>query len=99
MKKCNGSANSIEEECAQRIWQRLEGNFKFRYTTVLSEGDGKTCGTLGNTTVYGDSIDLRKEESTNHVTKRMGTALNNLISLCNASKIVYIWQRKLTKRK
>ena len=99
MKNYDGSANSMEMECAQRIWQRSETKFKFRYTTLLSDGDSKTYDRLVKTNIYGDSIEIRKEECINHVAKRMGTALNNLISQCKAEKCSISGKGKLTKEK
>ena len=41
MKNYAESANSMQVDCAQRIWQRSEGKYKFRHTTLLSDGDSK----------------------------------------------------------
>ncbi len=78
-KNYEGSANSMEMECAKRIWERSEETHKLRYTTILSDGDSKTYDSLVQNKVYGET-EIKKEECVNHVAKRMGTALNNLVA-------------------
>ena len=94
-----GSANSMELECARRIWERSEQKHKLRYTTILSDGDSKTYDNLLQKKVYGDAIQINKEECVNHVAKRMGTALNNLVAQSKAQKITISGRGKLTKDK
>ena len=99
LKNYEGSANSMEMECAQRIWKRSERKYKFRYTTLLSDGDSKTYDNLLKVNVYGDEIEIKKEECVNHVAKRMGTALNNLVSQCKAEKSSISGKGQLTREK
>ena len=51
-KNYEGSANSMEMECAKRIWERSEEKHKLRYTTILSDGDSKTYDNLVQNKVY-----------------------------------------------
>ncbi|GBN10289.1 hypothetical protein AVEN_54458-1 [Araneus ventricosus] len=48
------------------------------YTSVLSDGDSKAFQHLTETKVYGD-IEIKKEECVNHVSKLLGTALQNCV--------------------
>ncbi len=49
--------------------------------------------------VYGETTEIKKEECVNHVAKRMGTALNNLVSEHKAQKDSISGKGKLTKDK
>ncbi len=100
--KCNknyaGSSNSMEQQCAKVIWERSVEKHGLRYTTMLSDGDSKSYKYLVESKVYGDSIAIQKEECTNHVSKRMGTALNNLKSECRAQGERITGKGKLTNQ-
>lgn len=65
-------------EAALILFMRSLGWHNLRYTTVLSDGDSCTYLTLQEKRVYG-FIDIDKEDGVNHVQKRMGTALRNLV--------------------
>ena len=69
----------MEVEGARRLWTRSVAQHKLRYMTMLSDGDCKTFNELQNERPYGDVL-IKKEECVNHVSKRMGTALRNLIT-------------------
>ena len=45
---------------------------------MLSDGDSSTYAHLCALNVYGDDVEIEKEECVNNVAKRMGTALRNL---------------------
>ena len=81
------------------IWQRSVKNHHLRYTTILSDGDSKSFDFLKEIEVYGKDIKISKEECVNHVSKRMGTALNNLVQECRAQKQTISGKGKLTKEK
>ncbi|KAK4316439.1 hypothetical protein Pmani_012403 [Petrolisthes manimaculis] len=59
---------------------------KFRYTTVVSDGDSKAYATVKKMKPYGE-IEIEKEECINHVAKRLGTALRDLVSNIAKQKI------------
>lgn len=67
----------MEIEAAKVMWQRSLAR-KLRYTTMVSDGDSKTHNALLQLKPY--DVDVVKEECTNHVSKRIGTALRNLVS-------------------
>ena len=79
--QCNysGSSPAMEMEAAKRMWERSK-SYGLQYTTMLSDGDAKTFTSLQQSKVYGDNVDLVKEECINHIHKRMGTALRNLVA-------------------
>lgn len=72
----SGSSPAMEMTAALTLWQRSEQH-GFRYSTMVSDGDSKTYKHLLQNKVYGGNI--KKEECINHVAKRMGTALRNLV--------------------
>lgn len=85
-KNYDGSSPSMETYAAEILWKRSI-SYKFRYSTVVSDGDSKVYSHLCDLNVYGDSLKLSKEECVNHVSKRLGTALRNLVKTCRAQKI------------
>ncbi|KAJ4425603.1 hypothetical protein ANN_27799 [Periplaneta americana] len=66
----------MEMTASLTLWQRSEQH-GFRYSTMVSDGDSKTYKHLLRNKVYG--ADIEKEKCINHVAKRMGTALRNLV--------------------
>ena len=77
-----GSSGMMEVEAARVLWRRSVQRHKLRYTTLLSDGDAKTFTELSKIKPYGDSIEIDKEECINHVSKRLGSALRNLVTDC-----------------
>ncbi|KAK7105146.1 uncharacterized protein [Littorina saxatilis] len=77
-----GSSGMMEVEAARVIWRRSVNTNKLRYTTLLSDGDSKTFTELNDIKPYGEDIHIDKEECVNHVSKRLGTALRNMVTDC-----------------
>ena len=77
-KNYDGSSPGMEVEAASRLWKRSK-QIGFRYTTVLSDGDSKTFIHLQQMNVYGSEFSITKEECVNHIAKRLGTGLRNLV--------------------
>ena len=98
-KNFEGSSNAMEVECAVRLWKRSIEEHKFRYVTMLSDGDSKAYDALVELNVYGNSVKMSKEDCVNHVSKRMGTALRNLISSAKAQGQSITGRGKLTAAK
>ena len=86
----------MEQQCAKAIWERSVEKHGLRYTTMLSGGDSKSYSLLVESKVYGNDIVIEKEECVNHVSKRMGTALNNL--KCRVQGQSIIGKGKLTNQ-
>lgn len=77
-----GSAPAMEMYGAEVLWRRSIEKNKMRYTIVLSYGDSKTVSHLNNMEPkpYGPDVTIVKEECMNHLSKRVGTSLRNLVS-------------------
>lgn len=78
-KHFEGSSGMMEVAGPKELWKRSLKH-KLRYTTLLSDGDCKTYSVLVDEKPYGDNIQITKEECINHVSKRLGTALRNLVA-------------------
>eukprot|EP00745_Piridium_sociabile_P007986 TRINITY_DN15350_c0_g1_i2.p1 TRINITY_DN15350_c0_g1~~TRINITY_DN15350_c0_g1_i2.p1 ORF type:complete len:326 (+),score=78.28 TRINITY_DN15350_c0_g1_i2:211-1188(+) len=72
----------MEVEAARVLWRRSVQRHKLRYTLLLSDGDAKTFTELNNIKPYGEGVIIEKEECINHVSKRLGSALRNLVADC-----------------
>ncbi|KAH7945683.1 hypothetical protein HPB49_013992 [Dermacentor silvarum] len=68
----------MEPEAAVALFERSLSRHGLRYTTMLCDGDSRSFRALEEAKVYG-YINVEKEDCINHVQKRMGTALRNLI--------------------
>ncbi|XP_055865681.1 uncharacterized protein LOC129922757 [Biomphalaria glabrata] len=77
-----GSSAMMETHAAEVLWLRSVTKFKLRYTSMLSDGDAKSFKRVTELKPYGD-IPIVKEECVNHVGKRMGSALRNLVADCS----------------
>ena len=98
-KDFEGSANSMEVECALRIWRRLEQKHNLRYTVMLSDGDSKAYDSVVSDKPYGQDIAIEKEDCVNHISKRMGTALRNLVATSKAQRQSIAGKGKLTQER
>ena len=67
------------------LWFRSK-QIGLRYTTMLSDGDSKLFNELVRLKPYGQQS-ISKEECINHVGKRLGTALRNLVSDQSKQKV------------
>ncbi|KAL8619907.1 hypothetical protein ACOMHN_015191 [Nucella lapillus] len=79
-KNVDGSSGMMEVEGAKVMWGRSVERNKMRYTTMLSDGDSKAFTELCKLNPYGPDHPITKEDCINHVAKRVGTALRNLVS-------------------
>ncbi|KAK8371952.1 hypothetical protein O3P69_016295 [Scylla paramamosain] len=78
-KNYEGSSPAMEVEGWKRLWMRSIEKCKFRYTTVISDGDSKAYTAIVNEKIYGEDIEVKKEECINHVAKRVGKALRDFV--------------------
>lgn len=77
-KNTDCSSHAMEPAAAVNIWQRtLSYETPLRFTSFLSDGDSKAYTAVCEANVYCDTP-IDKEECTNHVAKRLGTALRKL---------------------
>ncbi|XP_070176989.1 uncharacterized protein [Littorina saxatilis] len=70
-----GSAKSMERDAALELWGRSVERHNLRYRTMLSDGDSTAFNALAAAQPYGPTRPITKLECTNHLPKRMGTAL------------------------
>ena len=89
------SSGAMETKGATILWSRSIDLHKFRYIEMLSDGDAKSYNALVKSNIY-DGIDITKIECTNHVAKRMGTALRNCVAAQRAIKKPISGKGKLT---
>lgn len=98
-KNFDGTSNSMEVECAVRLWRRSVEKLSLRYTVMLCDGDSKAYDKIVEMEVYGREKQVAKEECINHVSKRMGTALRKLIETSKARGESISGRGKLTQEK
>ena len=99
LKNFEGSANAMEVECALRMWKRSIEKNSMRYTTMLCDGDSKSFDAISDAQAYGPDVVIKKEDCVNHISKRMGTALRNLVSEAKAKGSSVSGKGKLTQQK
>ena len=95
-KNFEGSSGAMEVEAALRMWKRSEKDHRLRYTAMLCDGDSKAFDAVRALEVYGKEKAVVKEDCINHVSKRMGTALMNIVASSKASKESISGKGKLT---
>ena len=72
----------MEAEQAVTMWKRSLSKHNFRYLTMVGDGDSKAFEQVKALKAYGKDM-VEKEECLNHVSKRLGTALRNLVQDCS----------------
>ncbi|KAH7961600.1 hypothetical protein HPB52_010718 [Rhipicephalus sanguineus] len=68
----------MEVEAAKILFGRSLEKHGLRYTTMLCDGDSRAFNSLQEEKVYG-FVPIEKEDCVNHIHKRMGAALRNLL--------------------
>ncbi|KAG0421933.1 hypothetical protein HPB47_002211 [Ixodes persulcatus] len=71
-------AGQMEVDAALILLQHSLSLHGLRYTTMLCDGDSRSYHGVAEAKVYGFT-EVEKEDCTNHVRKRMGTALHKLV--------------------
>ncbi|XP_075734797.1 uncharacterized protein LOC142775982 [Rhipicephalus microplus] len=77
-KNTDSKSGRMEVEAAIILFSRSLSKHNLHYTTLVSDGNSATFSALVQENVYG-LVPISKEECLNHVQKRMGTALRNLV--------------------
>ncbi|XP_049521739.1 uncharacterized protein LOC125944722 [Dermacentor silvarum] len=77
-KNTSCKSGQMEVEAGKILFERSLQRHNLRYTTMLCDGDSRTYNAIREAKVYG-YIEVEKEDCVNHVRKRMGTALRNLL--------------------
>ena len=76
----------MEVDGGKLLWFR-SNRYNLRYTPMLSDGDSKLYNELVRLQPYGKDIEIEKEECINYVSKRLGTALRNLVGDLSKKKV------------
>lgn len=84
-KNFSGSSPAMEMHAAEKLWRRSE-EAGFRYTVLVSDGDAKTHLHLKAQKIYGD-VTIEKHECVNHIAKRVGTGLRNMVKDWKKKKV------------
>ncbi|KAK3717160.1 hypothetical protein RRG08_010971 [Elysia crispata] len=82
-----GTAGMMEVHVSKIMWARSVMKHNMRYTIVVSDGDSKSFNAVSEMRPYGPHCIIEKEDCINHVCKRLGTALRNLIVDASKRKI------------
>ncbi|KAK3731922.1 hypothetical protein QZH41_000274 [Actinostola sp. cb2023] len=85
----------MEASGAVMLFQRSIEKIKLRYTPFVGDGDSKAYTDVCKAEPYGPAVFIPKEECISHVTKRMGTALRNLVKDWKECFIAIIRHRSL----
>eukprot|EP00794_Sanderia_malayensis_P001972 gene1972-biopygen1792 len=99
LKNFNGTAGAMQVEAAKNLWERSVEQHKLRSTTMLCDGDSKAFGAVNEFKVYGDDAEIEKQDCINHVSKRMGSALRNVVAVYKAQKKSISGKGKLSQIK
>ncbi|GFO27428.1 hypothetical protein PoB_005393300 [Plakobranchus ocellatus] len=81
------SSGMMEVRIAEVLWGRSIQRYNLRYTTIVSDGDSKSFNRLLELQPYGSNVLITKEDCINHVGKRLGAALRNLVADCSKKGI------------
>ncbi|XP_035828926.1 uncharacterized protein LOC106013519 [Aplysia californica] len=81
-----GTSGGMEKEAALRIWSRSILKNGLRYISMISDGDAKTISAIHELDPY-PGIVVEKHECVNHVGKRLGKALRNIVSEKSKQKV------------
>ncbi|GFX02775.1 uncharacterized protein TNCV_4437571 [Trichonephila clavipes] len=93
-KNFDGTSGAMEMHAALIMWRRSISDCQMRFVSMLSDGDSKTFQFLSENKIYGSDIKIEKEESLNHIAKRLGTSLRNKVKEWKAKKKVTLGGRK-----
>lgn len=69
----------MEAAGAVILYRRSVENRGTRYIPFIGDGDSKAYTDVCKAAPYGPAVFIPKEECISHVTKRMGSALRNLV--------------------
>ncbi|GFX93135.1 uncharacterized protein TNCV_4760141 [Trichonephila clavipes] len=69
------------------MWRRSISDCQMRFVSMLSDGDSKTFQFLLDNKIYGSDTKIEKEESLNHIAKRLGTSFRNKVKEWKVKKV------------
>ena len=88
-----------EAECARRLWRRSEEENHLCYTTMLCDRDSKSYDSVVADSPYDAAVKIEKKHCINHVSKRKGKVLRDLIALSKSQKESISSRGKFTQEK
>jgi len=91
-----GPAGNMEASSILEMFRRSFQKYGLRYNQYIGDGDSKTYTRIVNSKPYGDDFAIHKKECVEHVQKRMGTRLRELVKKYVEEKIVN--GKKITKK-
>ncbi|KAK0057387.1 hypothetical protein Bpfe_013194 [Biomphalaria pfeifferi] len=74
-----GSSGCMEQQAALNMFSRSVETFGLRYRTSVSDGDSNTIKAIHHKSNPYVGQNVEKRECINHVGKRLGTALRNVV--------------------
>ncbi|GFR74607.1 hypothetical protein ElyMa_003897200 [Elysia marginata] len=86
-KNFDGTAAMMEVHASKIMWARSIRKHDMRYTIVVSDGDSKAFNAVCEMRPYGPDSVIDKQDCINHVCKRLGTVLRNLVADASKRKI------------
>ena len=81
----------MEPEAAEVLWKRSMELHNMKYTIFVGDGDSKAHDRVVREQPYGQEVEIQKEECMNHVEKRIGTALRNLVQDCKKKGLFFMF--------
>ena len=87
------TAGAMEVECAKRLLERFVKKHKLCYTTILCNGDSKAFDAVT------EDVTITKADCINHASKRMETALRELVAQNKSKESSISGKGKLTQDK
>ncbi|GFR72993.1 hypothetical protein ElyMa_005719700 [Elysia marginata] len=78
-----GSSGMMQVKATEVLWSRCIQRHKHQYTTMVSDSGLKAHLRLLQLQPYGPNEEIQKEDCINHIRKRLGAALRNLVSDCS----------------
>ena len=69
----------MEADGALALFKRSQSKLGLTYKTYIGDGDSKSYSTVANAMPYGPLVHIVKEECVAHTTKRMGSALHQIV--------------------
>ena len=75
----------MESEDASALFKRSQKKLGLTNKTYIGDGDSKSHATVSKAMPYGPLVHIVKEECVSHITKRMGTALREIVKRCKGN--------------
>ena len=81
------SSSAMEKDGIRLIYKRSLEKHNIRYRPYIGDGDSSSYAAVVLDDPYGYKYPVEKEECVNHITKRMGTNLRELLRMYKGKKL------------